>query len=146
VPISSIGSFFSSTCTIERMFMLSCRLTLPEANWALTLNATSVSSSDTNPTTQAAPILPLTMALREPGVASNGSSDCRSRSPAVVSITRYAPPMNEVRVSSTGSSIDSIMPRLASVLAMSWVAMSSGRATCASTPRAIRRRAPTCPL
>ncbi len=88
VPISSIGSITSSICTIAMMFMLSWRPMLPGAICALTLNAARVNSSDAKPTMQAAAILPLTMALRDPGVASSGSSDCRSRSPAVVSITR----------------------------------------------------------
>ncbi len=51
-----------------------------------------------------------------------------------------------MRVSRIGNNADSIRPRLASALAMSWLATSSGRATWASMPRAISRSAPTCPL
>jgi hypothetical protein len=39
-------------------------------------------------------ILPLMIAPRDAGVASSGSSDCRSRSPAVASIATCMPPMN----------------------------------------------------
>ena len=54
----------------------------------LSLNATRISSRLSMPKAQAARILPLMIALRAAGVASSGSSDCRSRSPAVTSITR----------------------------------------------------------
>ncbi|MCY1440943.1 hypothetical protein D9M71_572370 [compost metagenome] len=86
--MNRIGIITNSICSIDSRPMLSCRAAAPVDSCALSLNAASVSSSDTTPTTQAAAILPLTIALRRAGVASNGSSDCRSRSPAVVSITR----------------------------------------------------------
>jgi hypothetical protein len=53
---------------------------------------TSVTSNDSSVNVAVARILPLMIASRETGVASSGSSDCRSRSPAVASMASCMPP------------------------------------------------------
>ena len=87
VPMNSIGSRMSSSLPIatKRTSSISA---MPVDNCALSLNARRVSSSEVMPTSPAAAILPLTIAPRVAGVASSGSSDCRSRSPAVTSMIR----------------------------------------------------------
>lgn len=142
--MNSIGTRMNSICSIGKKPTLSWRPRFEVDSCALNLKASKVSNSDTMPITQAAAILPLTIALRGAGVASKGSSDWRSRSPAVASRISEAPPRNDVITSSTGSSIAIICPRLASAVARSCAAISSGLPTCASMPRASRRSAPTC--
>ena len=55
-------------------------------------NATRLSIMLTIANENVAPSFPSTICARVAGLASSGSSDCRSRSPAVVSIARYMPP------------------------------------------------------
>ena len=43
--------------------------------------------------------LPRMICAREAGLISSGSSDWRSRSPAVASMARYMPPRNTLRIS-----------------------------------------------
>ena len=57
-------------------------------NVSTTPNAASVSSSETDMNADVASILPTISSARLTGSASNGSSEPRSRSPAVVSIAR----------------------------------------------------------
>ncbi|MBW3551355.1 MAG: methyltransferase domain-containing protein [Proteobacteria bacterium] len=87
--------------------------------------------------------LTMTIEPRVAGVASSGSSDWRSRSPAVASRIRYAPPRNEVRISRYGRMKDNSTPRLASTVATSRVPRLTGRVTAGSMPRAISRSMPT---
>ena len=87
VPMNSIGTRISSILPMARNDTFNCRPSVP-ANCALNLKASRVSSSVARPIMQAAAILPLTTALRGAGVASSGSSDWRSRSPAVASRIR----------------------------------------------------------
>ncbi len=145
VPTSSIGSSTNSILAIDSIDMSRVRA-MPVANCALSLIASSDSSSDTSPSTQAAMILPVTIAPRAAGVASNGSSVCRSRSPAVASSTSAAPPRKAVMIRKYGSITDSIRPRLASGVDTSSVLVLTGCATAGSIPRASRRSAPTWPL
>ena len=144
VPISSIGSSTNSIWPIASSDMSRVRA-MPVANCALSLIASSDSSRVHSPSRHAAAILPLTMAPREAGVASSGSSDCRSRSPAVASSTSAAPPRKAVMIRKYGSITDSISPRWASGVATSRVPTLTGCATEASMPRASRRNAPTWP-
>ena len=76
----------------------------PLASDADVLKDTRISSIDSRPKDTAASILPPTNAARDAGVASSGSRDCRSRSPAVVSIAKCAPPMKAKMVRIIGSS------------------------------------------
>ncbi|MNN86844.1 hypothetical protein D3C81_2043120 [compost metagenome] len=87
MPITTSGSRITKSLPIAAKLTSSERAA-PLPMLALSLNDNRISSIDARPSTTAASILPLTSALRDAGVASSGSSDCRSRSPAVVSITR----------------------------------------------------------
>ena len=143
VPISTSGSSTSSSLPIA-MNLTSSELPTPRPMLALNLNDSRISRIAVNPTRVDASILPLTRAPRGAGVASSGSSDCRSRSPAVVSMTRCEPPMKADIISRIGRMTDSRMPRLASAVARSRVPTLTGMATAGLTPRAISRSAPTC--
>ena len=114
----------------------------PGAQVARALNVTSISSSDARPSAQAAAILPLTTALRGAGVASSGSRDWRSRSPAVASRITAMPPRNADRISRYGNNIAASCPRLASADAMSRTPTLNGRTTPGSMPRASSRSVP----
>ena len=57
-------------------------------------NANSVMLNDSSVNIAVAKIFALMMISRDTGVASSGSSDWRSRSPAVASIASCMPPMN----------------------------------------------------
>ena len=116
---------------------------MPLTRVALSLNDNRISSIDSSPSSTAASILPPTSAPRATGVASSGSSDCRSRSPAVVSIAKWAPPMKAKMVRIIGSRM--LMNELffASGVAMSRMPTCSGAATPGLIPRISSRIAPT---
>ena len=145
VPISTSGSRISSSLPIAAK-LTSSDTVAPVARLALALNESRISSIETMPSSAAAAILPLTSAPREAGVASSGSSDCRSRSPAVVSMARCEPPMKAKMVRIIGSRMVMNMPLLASGVARSRVPVFNGAATIGLIPRASRRSEPTvCP-
>ena len=141
-PISTSGNRVSSSLPMARKLTSICR-PMPLTRLAVSLNDSRISSIDSRPSSTAASILPPTSAARGTGVASSGSSDCRSRSPAVVSIARWAPPMKAKMVRISGSSIAMNELRLASAVARSRVPTLSGAAMPGSMPRTSRRRLPT---
>ena len=141
VPMTTSGSRINSSLAIAGRLTSSIR-PMPVAIAALPFSASRISSSEAMPIITDASILPLTMAPRAAGVASNGSSDCRSRSPAVVSIARWMPPRNAEINSRIGSIADSMMPRLASGVARSRVPTPTGTPTTGLIPRASMRNAP----
>ena len=85
------------------------------------------------------------LAARSAGVASKGSRDCRSRSPAVTSITKYAPPMKLLKISKYGRNASS-MPRRDSGVATSRHATRTGCSTSGLIPRSRLRSAASVPL
>ncbi len=88
----------------------------------------SVTAIDSSENTAVARILALMIDSRATGVASSGSSDCRSRSPAVASIASCMPPMNASSSSRYGS-ICCDRSKRASGVATSRVPTCSGLAT-----------------
>jgi hypothetical protein len=86
--------------------------------------------------------LALMIASRDAGVASSGSSDWRSRSPAVASIASCMPPMKASSSNRYGSSC-CVRSKRASGVATSRVPTSNGRATAGWMPRAISLKVPT---
>ncbi len=67
-------------------------------NLRATKNEPSDRPRDSAMNTQVAAILPSSNWLRVTGSASSGSSEPRSRSPAVVSMARYMPPMSSANM------------------------------------------------
>ena len=102
-------------------------------------NAMMLSNSVVKANAPVAPSLPRRIFERATGLANSGSSDCRSRSPAVVSMARAMPPMKAPRMKKYGS-IENIMPPRACAVDWSRSAISSGRVIVGEMPRATRRR------
>ncbi len=98
VPMSTIGARIASSLAMARKDTSTPSNGPAPANWKLSLKLSRMSSRLSMPKAHAAAILPLMMASRLAGVAKSGSSDWRSRSPAVTSITRYAPPRKALRI------------------------------------------------
>lgn len=130
VLISSIGNIISSICSIELMFMLNWWLMLLGVICVFILNVIRVSSSDMKLIMQVVVILLLMIVLCEFGVVSSGFSDCCLCLLVVVFMIRQVLLMNEVSVSSIGSSIDRIMLCLVLVLVRFWCVMFSGCVIC----------------
>ena len=67
-------------------------------NFSAKKNEQRLIARDSAMNTQVAAILPNISWARVTGSASNGSSEPRSRSPAVVSIARYMPPISIAKI------------------------------------------------
>ena len=102
--------------------------------------STSVSSEATRPNTHVASHLPAVSADRDTGLTSSGSSDRRSRSPAVVSIATLSPPTNAATIRNIGNPASNRAADCAGV-ARSSSSTRTAWTTPGWTPRAIRRSA-----
>ena len=85
--------------------------------------------------------LPSSSDIRETGLISRGSSDWRSRSPAVVSTARFMPVIKAAKIRYIGIKIIKWAARWRS-LAMSTVSTDMGCPSCGLMPRAMSRSRP----
>ena len=105
-------------------------------------NAISVSTDAKRPNTQVVSHFPAARAVRDTGLTSRGSSDWRSRSPAVVSMATLSPPMKAAMIRNIGSMTKSRAADCAGV-ARSRSSTRTAWMTLGLTPRATRRSTAT---
>ena len=121
------------------------RLAFVAGKWMAATFAAVVSSTPSTAAQVAASHLPAAIAIRGAGLTSSGSSDPRSRSPAVESVAICIPAVNAARTMNSGMKPRMVAARCCA-LETSRSCTRSGDAIDGLTPRPTRRRLPISPL
>ncbi len=108
----------------------------------MTLTVSSIENSTApQPKSDDASHFPAARASRRTGFSSSGSSEPRSRSPAVESMASCMPPVSAAMTSSSGRMLSCVASRCCE-LDTSTSSIRTALATDGATPRAISRRPP----